>query len=102
MGVSNPNARARPISTMQSSATTNRETVGGNTKAGLPSRVWHIGQYINGSGLGGGALSRAPQYSGPFWPYAFDNGFVSTTYPLNLTNVLSYCYNKMTENLHYN
>ena len=88
MGRSNPNARARPISTMQSSATTNRETVGGNTKAGIPSRVWHVGQYINGPG-GGGALVRAPQYSGPFWPYAFDNGKVSTPYPLSLTNVLA-------------
>ena len=87
MGVSNPNARARPISTMQSSATTNRETVGGNTKAGIPSRVWHVGQFINGPS--GGALIRAPQYSGPFWPYAFDFGKVPTPYPLSLTNVLA-------------
>lgn len=88
MGKSNPQARSYATPTMSSTPLTNREQVGGNTKAGIPSRVGHYGMFVN-SAFRGASGNPPPQYSGPFWPYAFDNGKVSTPYPLNTTNVLA-------------
>ena len=88
MGKSNPSARGYPTPTMQSTPLTNREQVGGNTKAGIPSKVGHYGMFVNAS-FRGASGNVPPPYSGPFWPYAFDNGYVQTPYPLNTTNVLA-------------
>lgn len=88
MGKSNPSARAYATPTMTSTPLTNREQVGGNTKAGIPSKVGHHGMFINAAFRGTNGNS-PPQYSGPFWPYAFDNNKVNTPYPLNTTNVLA-------------
>lgn len=88
MGKSNPSARGYPTPTMSSTPLTNREQVGGNTKAGIPSRVGHYGMFVNAA-FRGASGNPPSQYSGPFWPYAFDNKKVSTQYPLNTTNVLA-------------
>lgn len=96
MGVSNPNTRGgRPVSTMQSSASTNREQVGGPAKAGL-GRHTGMGPFVTAAIVNGAAGHAAPSVSGPNYPAAF-RAFqlsggrigVNTLYPISRTNQLS-------------
>ena len=69
--------------TQVSTSLTNRETFGGNSKAGLGRHIgmnqWTFGAIVNGSSGHG-----APSVSGPF--YLAVNG---TPYPVSTTNQLS-------------
>ena len=99
MGVSNPNTRGgRPVSTMQSSASTNREQVGGPAKAGLGRHIG-MGQFVTAAIVNGAAGHAAPSVAGPNYPAAhraFLNGAmgargplgVNTPYPISRTNQL--------------
>lgn len=88
MGVSNPNTRGgRPVSTMVSSQSTNREQVGGPAKAGLGRHIG-MGQFAYGAIVNGASGHAAPAFAGPNYPRAFALHRVSSLYPISTTNQL--------------
>lgn len=66
-----------------STSVTNRETFGGNSKAGLGRHIG-MGQFVRAAIVDGAAGHPAPTVSGPFYFKAYNRG-----YPISMTNQLS-------------
>jgi hypothetical protein len=88
MGRSNPSSVGYARGTMVSTQQNAREYFGGNSKAGIPSRVG-LNQWTKGAIVNGTSGHGAPPFAGNSFIYAWKAGLMpSPIYPVNMTNQL--------------
>jgi hypothetical protein len=88
MGKGNPSSVGYARGTMVSTQQNAREYFGGNSKAGIPSRVG-LNQWTNGAIVNGTSGHGAPPFAGNSFVAAWKAGLMpSPIYPVNMTNQL--------------